>query len=56
MTTSDGNRAQWGGAAMVHRNPEICRANIERRERAQQKRLDELQRQLDEAAYAEASW
>jgi hypothetical protein len=33
MTTSDGNRAQWQGVTMVHNNPEVCRRNIERRER-----------------------
>jgi len=56
MTTPDGNRAQWRGATMVHNNPEICRANIERREREQAARLAELQRQLDDVAVAEASW
>ena len=56
MTTPDGNRAQWRGATMYHSDPEICRANIERREREQAARLAELQRQLDDVAVAEASW
>jgi len=56
VTTPDGNRAQWRGATMYHRDPEICRANIERRERAMQRKIDELQALEDSRAEAEASW
>ena len=43
VTTPDGNRAQWRGATMYHRDPSICRANIERRERELKARIAELE-------------
>jgi hypothetical protein len=45
MTTSSGNDAQWRGATMVHNDPRICQANIERERREMQRRIDELEKQ-----------